>query len=80
MKRASKRPKVAIEIESCRECHDMAEESYPTADWFEQVTTLYCRKTRRKKNTIGFSEAFEEEPGVPSWCPKRPKVKKAKKI
>jgi hypothetical protein len=75
---------VQLTINNCDECPHCAAERYYTADSFEYVQQLWCRKSKRPKpettdamkvvpnnSRIGFVETGSSPKKIPDWCPLR---------
>ena len=76
---------VKLVIETCKDCPNLGQERFYTADSWEHVTKWFCKKTDRPKsgttdrmphvensNDIAFVERPSEEPkNIPFWCPLR---------
>lgn len=59
--------KIALEIESCRECPHLNENRVYTGDSFENVFEWFCKKKTGKK-IAGYVETFDKVE-IPKWCP-----------
>lgn len=77
---------VNLPINHCLECPHHATERYYTADSFEYVTNLFCKKTDRPRpettdrqvpvidnSRIGFIDSGSNPDNIkiPDWCPLR---------
>ncbi|MBR1454798.1 MAG: hypothetical protein IJ593_09200 [Lachnospiraceae bacterium] len=61
--------KVAIEIDSCRECKYCKQERELTADAFELVHSYKCLMADKTiKSYVDWSDSIGE---IPGWCPLR---------
>jgi hypothetical protein len=75
---------VQLTITKCQECPHHAMERYYTADSFEHVSTLLCKKTDRphpeatdmqetvpNSSRVALIDSGAKQPAVPDWCPLR---------